>query len=152
MGDFITEEDLTPFASIDPDRAEAMIADAEALAVEAAPCIAEAGFTKQAALKAILRGAILRWNDSGTGAVTTQTAGPYAQTFDTRQTRRSLFWPSEIEQLQNLCATSGAGKAFSVDTVPLCGSVHADTCSLTFGALYCSCGADLAGVPLWGDV
>ncbi|MGI5222487.1 hypothetical protein [Nocardia sp. CA-290969] len=150
MGDFIQPVDLAPFATIDPAKAAAMIEDAEAMAKEYAPCITDAEFVKQGAVKAILRGAILRWNDAGSGAVATQSAGPYAQTYDTRQPRRQLFWPSEIEQLQGLCTTDGDGKAFAVDTAPGCGTVHAATCSLVFGALYCSCGADLAGTPLWG--
>lgn len=46
--------------------------------------------------------------------------------------------------------TSPTGGAFAVDTVRCAGN-HADICSLYFGALYCSCGADLtAGMyPLW---
>lgn len=149
MGDFIKPEDLAPFASIAEAKATAMIEDAEAMAKLVAPCIADTEFAHTAAVKAVLRGAILRWNDAGSGAVTTQTAGPYSQTYDNRQTRKSLFWPSEIEQLQDLCTPEGTGKAYAVDTVAPCAAVHADVCALTFGALYCSCGADLAGVPLW---
>lgn len=44
--------------------------------------------------------------------------------------------------------TPPSGGAFSVDTVP-CASVHQPWCNLAFGATYCSCGADLAGFPLW---
>lgn len=107
MGTFLQPSDLTPFAVIDGDKAAAMIEDAEAMAVLVAPCIGAEGFTFGAALKAILRGAILRWNDSGTGALSAQTAGPFGQTLDTRQERKAMFWPSEIEQLQNLCADLG---------------------------------------------
>lgn len=140
--------DLEPFApDIDPIKAQAMIDDAMALAARVAPCITTAEFTHEAAAKAILRGAVLRWNDSGTGAVTQQAAGPFSQTLDTRQTRRSMFWPSEISELQKLCR-EGSASAFTIDTVGL-GSVHADVCSINFGANYCSCGADIAGFPLW---
>lgn len=41
------------------------------------------------------------------------------------------------------------GEAFTIDTLGT-STVHADTCSLNFGALYCSCGASIAGFPLWG--
>ena len=143
----LTVLDLAPFATIDPIKAQAMIDDAMALAARVAPCITDAAFAYPDAAKAILRGAVLRWNDSGTGAVTQQAAGPFSQTLDTRQTRRSMFWPSEISELQKLCreATSGA---FAIDTVGG-SSVHADICALNFGALYCSCGASIAGYPLW---
>jgi hypothetical protein len=106
---FLTPDDLTPFATIDATKAQAMIDDAEAMAVLAAPCIAADGFTNTSAVKAILRGAVIRWNDAGSGALQAQTAGPFGQTLDTRQERRGMFWPSEIVQLQSLCAGAEGG-------------------------------------------
>ena len=44
--------------------------------------------------------------------------------------------------------TSPNGGAFSVDTIGA-SSIHQPWCNLAFGATYCSCGADLAGFPLW---
>lgn len=160
---FINTVDLAPFATIDTAKALAMIEDAEAMSILTAPCLPDlltvpAGElpadlarrqAKLSALKAILRSAILRWNDAGSGAVQSQTAGPFGQVLDTRVQRKAMFWPSEIEQLQNLCQSSEAGKAFAVDTVSV-STYHAATCSLNFGALYCSCGADIAGVPIFG--
>ena len=55
------------------------------------------------------------------------------------------LWPSEIETLQSLCADGSTGKVFAVDTAPSSGSAHMPWCALAFGALYCSCGADLTG-------
>ena len=129
---YIEYEDLTPFADIDETKAEAMIADAVAQAILVAPCLAhdvdlgpddsdaELDEHQRAAVKSILRGAILRWNDSGSGAFTQQQAGPFGVTVDTRQQRRSRFWPSEIEQLEKICAAVGGGEsgAFSIDTAP----------------------------------
>lgn len=116
----VTVADLTPFSpNIDPAKAEAMIADALALAAEVAPCILEDDFTKSAAAKAILRGAILRWDDAGAGAIVSQTIGPWSETVDTSKVRRSMFWPSEIVDLQKLCrASSGRGRVFQIDTTP----------------------------------
>lgn len=130
---FITPTDLEPFADIEAVKAAVMVEDAEAMAILAAPCLpdlispatgetpADAAIreAKLAALRAILRGAILRWNEAGTGALQSRQdqVGPFGQmqTLDTRQTRKGMFWPSEIEQLQSLC--SGArGGAFEVDT------------------------------------
>lgn len=113
MGIFLETSDLNPFADIDSVKAAAMIEDAEAMAVLVAPCITADGFAQAAAVKAILRGALLRWNESGTGALQSQNAGPFGQTLDTRQERKAMFWPSEIEQLQNLCADLG-GAGYSV--------------------------------------
>lgn len=114
MGIFLDSSDLTPFAVIESAKANEMIADAEALAVLAAPCITAVTFTNAAAVKAILRGAVLRWNDTGSGALQSQTAGPYGQTLDTRQERRGMFWPSEIVSLQNLCVDATQGGVYSV--------------------------------------
>jgi hypothetical protein len=109
MGTFLSVEDLSAFADIKFDKAEAMIDDAEAMALLAAPCIAAEDFAYGSAVKAILRGAVLRWNDSGSGALQSQNAGPFGQTLDTRQERRGMFWPSEIVALQSLCTDTQGG-------------------------------------------
>jgi hypothetical protein len=46
--------------------------------------------------------------------------------------------------------TAPTGGAFSVDVFNLTAN-HSDVCSINFGALYCSCGADLTNgeYPLW---
>lgn len=126
MGTFLDPTDLAPFATIDSAKADAMIEDAEAMALLAAPCVAADGFAHGTAVKAILRGAVLRWNDSGSGALQAQNAGPFGQTIDTRQERRGMFWPSEIVALQNLCGTS-AGGVYSVSLAgpdPVAGVEH----------------------------
>lgn len=158
MGTFLDAEDLTPFAEIDETKAEAMIADAEALALTVAPCLGDPEVvlseTQTAAVKAVLRGSVLRWNDSGSGAFQAQTAGPFSVQLDNRQQRRSLFWPSEIESLQGICSavSGGTGGAFSVDTVSAGQLNHSETCSAVLGALYCDCGAVLTGGwPLFGQ-
>lgn len=167
MGQFILPNDLAPFATIDPAKAEAMIDDAEAMAVLTAPCLPDlltvppdestADFTRRvakiAALKAILRAAIVRWDEAGAGGVatTSNNMGPFSEstTVDTRVQRRALFWPSEISDLQSLCTGAGEGKAFAIDTAPACGTTHLPWCSASLGAAYCSCGADIAGYPIF---
>lgn len=106
------------------------------------------------AAKAILRGAIMRWDDAGSGALSSQTAGPFGQQLDTRTPRRSMFYPSEIAQLRDVCGGTSPSGAFSIDTTPAgFGIVHADICSINFGALYCSCGAVLTqGLPLYENL
>ena len=140
---FLTVSDLQAFSpDVDAWKAQAMIADAEALAILVAPCLSDTtGFTvnKLAAVKAVLRGAILRWNEAGTGAVASQSVGPFSESFDNRQPRKGLFWPSEIAQLQSIC-TTGASTAFTIDTAPLGVLMHADYCLSYFGASPCTCG------------
>lgn len=112
----LSPSDLTPFApNLDEVKAQAMIDDAIALAARVAPCILDEDFPHGAAAKAVLRGAILRWiQSSETGP--TLTAGPYQLRQDggdsdavklaQLRARRSLFWPSEINDLQDLCRSS----------------------------------------------
>ena len=116
----VTPSDLAPFAVIDSVKAAAMIDDAMALAARVAPCILDDSFQYEAAARAVIRGAILRWNEAGTGALTSeqQIAGPFQVTkaIDNRPQRKSMFWPSEIEQLQELCKGPEVSGAFSIDT------------------------------------
>lgn len=43
---------------------------------------------------------------------------------------------------------SSGGGAFDIDTASA-GTTHQPWCSLGFGATYCSCGADIAGYPIY---
>lgn len=118
-GPLITPADLQPFATIASAKAEQMIEDALGMAEVVAPCITADRFAHRRAAKAILRGAILRWHEAGAGAATTKTAGIYGQTVDTRQPRKAMFFPSEIDQLQKLCRLDDdAGGAYFVDLLP----------------------------------
>ena len=131
---YLDPVDLAPFATIPEAKALAMIADAEAMAVSVAPCLVSGDpMTSEqvAAVRAILRRAVLRWHETGTGMVTQQSAGPFQQSIDTtRSAPRGLFWPSEITELQGICqqvtgATGGRG-AFSIDTSPSRGTFGVD--------------------------
>lgn len=125
--------------------AETLIDDAEALAILSAPCLEDPNLSemKRKQVVAILRGVIRRWSEAGLGLVSQQSAGIFSVT-TTPQARLNSFWPSEIVNLQKICKGAGSGKAFSIDTAPG-GSSHSPYCSLNFGALYCSCAADIGG-------
>lgn len=146
----LTAADLTEFATITQAKANEMIADALGLAVVHAPCINDPEFAHRAAAKAIVRGAILRWIEAGAGAAVTKSAGIYGQTVDTRQPRRTMFMPSEIDDLKRLCRPDDdTGGAYSIDLLPSEAVVHSEICSIWFGG-DCSCGAILTqGLPLW---
>lgn len=159
MGAFVDPVDLDAFvADLDPAKADAMIADAEAMALTVAPCLsptppAELTAGQRATARAIIRGAVIRWHEAGSGAYTQQSAGPYAVGIDTRQPRRGMFLTSEETALRAICGSAGGGRAFTVDMTPA-GTAHLPWCSLMLGALYCSCGADIAGRPIYelGDL
>lgn len=160
MPTLIVEKDLEPFITVDPVKLAAMIEDVTARAISAAPCLATATDEQVlASAKSILRQAIIRWHDTDTGVVTTNTAGTYSQTStplkaiaDPIVRRSGLLWPSEINDLQGLCKqASGGGGAYAVDALPGREIVHADICSLRFDPTRgCSCGAALTALaPLW---
>lgn len=125
---------------------------ANARAARVAPCLAmgSPGPTEEQIVEArlVLVGAIIRWSESGSGAVQTRAAGPYSETLDTRQRTGYNLWPSEITQLQDICRSGEQEKAYAVDTVQS-GVWHSPACSLHFGGS-CSCGAALAGAPIYG--
>lgn len=158
MAAIITVEDL-PVSVQSHELVVSMVAGANAKASRVAPCLVEAleadppTEAQSAALdeaRLILVGAIQRWSQAGSGALQAQNAGPFGMTVDTRQRTGFNLWPSEISDLQAVCSTGPTGRqAFSVDTGGSFGTIHAEACALNFDALYCDCGADIAGFPLF---
>jgi hypothetical protein len=150
VAEIITVTDL-PVALRTAELIDIMVAGANAKALRIAPCLASTdpiptdGQLAEAQL--VLIGAVKRWAEAGSGALQQQSAGPFSQVLDTRQRTGYNLWPSEIEQLQSICAPENSG-AFSIDTAPT-GSAHLPWCSLNFGAVYCSCGVDIAGYPIF---
>lgn len=121
----ITDEDLPAEVR---DRVETgllatMIAGANASAARVAGCLAEGADPapsedQLAEAKLVLLGAIKRWAEAGSGGYQQQTAGPFSVAYDTRQRGGFNLWPSEIEQLQDICrGETTEKKAFSVDLV-----------------------------------
>lgn len=95
----------------------------------------------------VLIGAVTRWAQAGSGALQSQTAGPFGVTMDTRQRGGYVLRPPEITHLQDICKDGSKSSAFSVDTVS-CGGYHSPICSVYFGG-ECSCGVVIAGQPIY---
>lgn len=55
-----------------------------------------------------------------------------------------------LDEWWSLLGLTDPSGAFAIDMVPGVGSVHDLACSLRFGAVYCSCGVDIAGRPIFG--
>jgi hypothetical protein len=146
----LTSADLVPFGVIETAKAQAMIDDVLAIAARVAPYAFEDNFEYPEAAKAILRGAVLRRNDAGSGGIVQRqrTDGPFTRSETVDQKRTDILTEEERDALKEL-HTGEAKSAFSIDTAPGGSVVHADVCSLNFGANYCSCGASLSGFPLW---
>lgn len=158
MADIIEKTDL-PTALQSAELVDAMVAGANAKASRVAPCLTwtgtpatqpEPSADQLAEAKLVLIGAIKRWAEAGSGALASkqEVAGPFTrtETIDTRQRTGYNLWPSEITDLQAICKSDDK-KAFSVDTVAS-GGYHSPICSLYFGST-CSCGAALAGAPIY---
>ena len=156
----ITPDDLRELMDVEvtDERAEALIRMALGMALRVAPCLNDDDLPEGAAeaARSVILQSVLRWHEAGSGALTqkSRTAGPFtdSESYDTRQTRRGMFWPSEIKELQGICVNLQDGGAYSVDTVP--GgpyAVHSVFCAVHFGGHYCSCGSDINGLrgPLY---
>lgn len=97
---------------------------------------------------------LLEKEASGGSAVGANSVGQQAGPFGTQVTYTPgatsggpwLERPDRID-LDNV---TGANRAYTVDTAPGSYGIHAATCSLNFGALYCSCGLDIAGYAIYG--
>lgn len=110
-----------PTAIQSEELVELMVNGANARAARVAPCLvdeeSEPSVELLAEARLVLVGAIKRWSEAGAGALQSETAGPFNLTVDTRQRTGFNLWPSEIQQLQELCrSASGSGGAFTIDT------------------------------------
>lgn len=112
--------------AIDALRVEAMIEDVEARAALVAPCLGDPDAMtelQRKQVRAILADVLdRRAQNIAAGATTTsKTAGIYSEsvTVSTEVSSRALFWPSEIADLQGICAAINGQQrprgAFSVD-------------------------------------
>lgn len=80
------------------------------------------------------------------------TTGPFTEntTFGGDNPGRLVLTADQLSLLSGV--TGGSGSAFNIDTTSgASGIMHADICSVNFGAVYCSCGAILTQyLPLYG--
>jgi hypothetical protein len=53
-----------------------------------------------------------------------------------------------LDEWWTLLGLTNPSGAFSIDMIGA-GNIHQPWCALNFGALYCSCGADIAGTPIY---
>lgn len=121
----IGSELLAFLPNLDPAQAQELVTGALARAAVVAPCIVEDDFTHAAAAKDIIRDAILRRAEAGTGAYSKKSVGAISVELDTRSALRALFQPGDVSELQALCTryrgTSSAPQpSFSMPDSPLC--------------------------------
>jgi hypothetical protein len=54
-----------------------------------------------------------------------------------------------LDEWWALLGLTGPRAAYAIDAAPAAVSAHLPWCALTLGAAYCSCGADIAGEPIY---
>lgn len=94
---------------------------------------------------AMVKRAMLASTDQGVAASIQQTAGPYSQSTTFANPTGDLYLTSGERRMLK----GSPQQAFTV-SMSSPSTNHAPWCSLDFGALYCSCGADIAGFPIYG--
>jgi hypothetical protein len=73
-----------------------------------------------------------------------ETSGPFSMTLKPLNPAGD-FYLTKAEK----SALSGPQRAFGVQIAGNLSPVHLPWCNINFGALYCSCGADIAGEPIY---
>ena len=150
-GRWLTVADITHFVTVDPVTCGEMIADAEAIALLKVPALATltSNDLRNAQVKAVVRGAIIRWVEASSGVNQQMVMGPFSFAQQPGSRRTGMFYPSEVEQLREIMANPANKKAYSVDTAPH-DDAHLEICS-RLRALHspCVCGTDPGGQPDW---
>ena len=139
-------------AAPDPDSATAAqwqmwIDDALMLIGTRADAITPAPTVDQARLNYVIREAVVaqaRRPDSATQVTTSVDDGSVSKTYRSSAGRIEII----DEWWTLLGLTASGGGVYAIDTSPTV-SCHLPWCSLSMGAAYCSCGADIAGYPIY---
>ena len=112
--------------------------------LEAVPPTLDADIPKMIAC-AMVKRAMLAPVDQAPMSQMQQTAGPFSQSGTFVNPTGDLYLTKAEKRLLGC----GAQEAFTVAAMPAGYSAHLPWCSLVFGATYCSCGVDIAGVPIF---
>ena len=123
------------------------IADALMLVQVRVDSIDPAPVVEQARLDYVIREAVVaqaRRPDDATQVTVSVDDASTSRTYKSSRGRVDIL--DEWWALLGLVAPSGG--AFDIDTVST-STIHQPWCDVAFGGLDCSCGADLAGYPLW---
>ncbi|SEC54854.1 hypothetical protein [Arthrobacter woluwensis] len=84
--------------------------------------------------------------DGGEGMESmTQGAGPFQQTWKISNPDGNYY----LNKQEKIALGCGKSKAFGVQIAFRPEGRHLPWCSLNFGAMYCSCGTDIAGEPIY---
>lgn len=146
-----------PFASVEelkarwPDfpvggevYAGTLLEDASQFILDTVPTAADASeATRRRIVCAVVRRA-MPVEDAGIESIQ-HSAGPFAETVKPTNPNGDFY----LTKQEQKALGSGAQRAFGVSIAGASCSPHVPWCNLNFGATYCSCGADIAGEPIY---
>jgi len=156
----MTEVFPYPFASLDdlkarwPDfpagadaHATVLLEDASQFILDTVPAAADASeATRRRIVCAVVRRAMPSTGGMDGIESFQESAGPFSQTFKPVNPAGDFY----LTKAEKSALGGGVQRAFGMQIAVTTASIHAEWCSLNFGATYCSCGADIAGAPIYG--
>lgn len=100
--------------------------------------------TRRRVVCSVVRRAMSAGDLSGMESVQ-QSAGPFQMTEKAANPHGDFY----LTKSEKKALGAGVQKAFGVQVAGNVAAVHLPWCNLNFGATYCSCGADIAGTPIY---
>lgn len=128
------------------ENAGVLLEDASEFILDMVPSAANVGEnTRRRVVCAVVRRS-MEASLAGGNSQATFSAGP----FSVNQSPTNPHGDFYLTRNEKQALGHGKQKAFSVQVAgPVEASAHRPWCSLMFGATYCSCGADIAGEPIY---
>jgi hypothetical protein len=74
-----------------------------------------------------------------------ETTGPFSTTYKPVNPAGDFY----LTKQEKVALGSGASRAFGASIAGSAASIHLPWCDLAFGGATCSCGADIAGEPIY---
>ena len=149
-----------PFATVDDlkarwpdfplgadDHAEALLEDASQFMLDVVPTTADATeATRRRIVCSVVKRAMQSEGSPMAGYESTQMgAGPFQATFKPLNGHGDFY----LTKNEKLALGWRKGRAFGVQVAGFGSACHRPWCALAFKANYCSCGADIAGEPIY---
>lgn len=148
-----------PFATVDelkarwPDfpvggepYAETQLEDASQFILDMVPSAADASAsTRRRVVCAVVRQAMQTGDDELGISQVSESAGGVSRSWSPSNPNGDFY----LTKAQKQALGHGVQRAFGVSIAGGAASPHVPWCNLNFGALYCSCGTDIAGEPIY---
>lgn len=127
--------------------AEALLEDASQFMLDLVPSTVDASeATRRRIVCAVVKRAMQAETSDFAGMESLQQgAGPYQATFKPMNPHGDFY----LTKAEKQALGWGRQRAFSVQVAGFASACHRPWCAVAFNANYCSCGADIAGEPIY---